>query len=216
MKRLLSILILLAGLGSCFSFSQVKEQPDPFDRYLAGLKANHPEDVLVRFAANCGVDIESIKPRFAQSPQDNWVLVNDLSNALKDQETDFYATVAIWHAADRILIEQWGMELDTGNYSRHLICLQRQKIIFFESSDWTIPPVETAQQRAAYPAWGYEQRWNISTNGRYEKVLSRFIDVDEHPINEPALDLETRKGLDLMWTVYTWRDLKFPNALLTP
>jgi len=96
MKQVLPVLILIVGIGNSLSSAQDKQQQSPFDHYLAGLKTGQPEPALQRFAAECGVDIRSRAPRYAQSPSQKWIAVRDLSHALKDQETDFYATVAIW------------------------------------------------------------------------------------------------------------------------
>ncbi|MGA9060706.1 MAG: hypothetical protein WB341_03470 [Terracidiphilus sp.] len=211
MKRWLPVLILVVGLGNSISSTQDQQQRSPFDRYLAGLRANQPEPAFVRFAGECGVDVRAVEPRYAQSPTEKWVLVKDLSNALKDQETDFYATVAVWHVAGRILIEEWGMELDTGTFSRQFVCLHNSRISFFEGVDWTIP-VEGAS--SSNPAWGYQQRWRMGPAGRYEKIWSRFVDVHERPIKEPNLDADTRNGLDWKWAAYIWRDLKYPDELL--
>lgn len=213
MKHALPVLILLVGLGGHISFSQSDEQ-SPFDQYLIGLKTHHRELALIRFAGDCGVDTNSILPRYAQSPDNDWILVKDLSNALKDLDTDFYATVAVWHARDRIMVEQWGMELDTGTYSRQFVCLKNQRIMLFEGIDWTIPPVMTNEQRALNPAWGYEQRWKAGPDGNYQKVLSRFVDVNGQPMKEPSLDRETKSDLDWKWQVHSWHDLKLPDALL--
>lgn len=214
MKHVFLVLILFVGLGSHFSFSQA-DDPSPFDRYLAGLKNHDHEAALIQFAGDCGIDTSSVAPRYAQSPEKKWVPVKDLSKALQDQETDFYATVAIWHVADRILIEHWGIELDTGNFSRQLICLRQRKIVLTETTDWTIPPVENAQQRTSYPAWGYEQRWKLASSRRYEKISSEFVDTNGRPIKAPALDAETKAGLDSKWQAYSWKDLDFPDALLS-
>ena len=206
--------MVLLGLGSSLFVIQANAQESPFDRYLAGVRTNHPEVALVQFAKDCGVDIEKPVPRYAQSPKEHWIPIKDLSNALKDLNTDFYATVAVWHEADRILTEQWGMELDTGTYSRTLVCLQGRKMIFAQGIDWTIPPVRTKQERKSYPAWGYEQRWKVGPNGKWQKLSSRFVDAYEMSIQESSVNAEDRKDLDWKWQVYTWRDLKFPDSLL--
>ncbi len=69
------------------------------------------------------------------------------------------------------MIEEWGMELDTGAFSRQLVCLRDSRISFFEGVDWTIP-VEGASPTD--PAWGYQQRWKIGQAERYEKNWSRL------------------------------------------
>ena len=217
MKHCLPVLVLLAGLGSSISFTQANRQIDPFQRYLAGLKANQPEAAFVRFADECGVDIKAAAPRYAQSPSEKWVPVKDMSKVLKDQETDFYATVAVWHMEDKIMVEQWGMELDTGNYFRRFYCLQRQRISLFEEVDWSIPPLENEKERASYPAWGFEQHRKVGKDGRLEIVLHRFVDVFEQPVKAPKLNAdgeELVKDLQSARMVYAWKDLDMPSALL--
>ena len=211
MRCLLPVLALLAGLGCSISSAQDAQQKDPFNRYLAGIKSNQPEAALVHFAGECGVDLKTVAPRYAQLPSDSWILVKDLSKALKDQETDFYGTVAVWHMADQILVERWGMELDTGDEFRMLYCLQGQKIKFAEEVDWSIP---VEGETNANPSWGYEQRWKIGQDGRYENVLHRFVDLREQTRREPQLNAETKKRLDWTPKGFTWTDLKLPSELL--
>jgi hypothetical protein len=235
MKRWLTVLALMAGLGILISckHSEVKVEQQshdalktlstpvrigkpskkqfPFDRYLEDQKTNWPEPALIRFANECGVDIDSTKPRYAQNPSQKWIPVKDLSKALKDQETDFYGTVAVWHVQDRVLVEQWRMELDTGEFSRQFICLQNDKIKSTEAVDWLIP-VEV--ESASNPAYGYQQGWKVGSDGKYEIVSRSFVDVYERPMEEPNLDAETRKDLDSHWTISTWKELKLPSSLL--
>jgi len=204
-------------LFSTPSFAEDRQQPDPFQRYLTSLKTNRPEAALVRFAGECSVDIKTVAPRYAQSPSQKWIPVKDLSKALEDQETDFYATVAVWHINDRIMVEQWGMELDTGDYFRRFSCLQKRMVGLIEEVDWSIPPLEDEKDRASYPTWGFEQRRKTAKNGKLEIVSHRFVDVYEQPMKSPKLnagDAETAKGLQSEWSVLSWKDLKLPQALL--
>lgn len=94
------------------------DQVDPFTRYLAVENAHGHQLALARFAAECGIDLATAKANYAQRPGDTWNIVSDLSKAKDDQETDFYGTVAVLHQSDLILVEWWGMELDTGDYYR--------------------------------------------------------------------------------------------------
>jgi hypothetical protein len=52
MKNILPVLALLAGLGSSISFAQVKQEINPFDRYMNSIKAHR----LMCFAAKCGLE----------------------------------------------------------------------------------------------------------------------------------------------------------------
>jgi hypothetical protein len=212
MKSWLSVLVLLAGLGSSISFAQDKQQIDPFDRYLAGTKSNQPEAALVRFAGVCGVDINAIAPRYADRPGNSWMQVKDLSKGIHGLETDFFATVAVWKQSDRILVELWVMELDVASESRNFYCLDKRIITRMESVDWSLPI--TDQGGKENPGWGYEQLWIMTREGKYERTLHGFVDSVEKPISPPKLNMETQKRLNWTPTVWTSNDLKLPPALL--
>jgi hypothetical protein len=238
MKNLLPVLALLAGLGSSISckhpspsatptpinstvmkpinspkrVGKPSTKLNPFDRYLANTKANWPEPALVRFAKECQVDQDATVPRYAQNPGEKWILVKDLTHAQEDQETDFYHTVAVWHIDDRIMTEEWGMELDTGDYYRLYYCLKRQRIILVDSVSWSIALDNDSSKDTG---WGYEHRWKLETNGKFATVLHRFVDLQEKPIAHPTLDVETQKGLDEESVgIHSWADLKLPDGLL--
>jgi hypothetical protein len=238
MKHWLPLLALLAGLGSSISckhpgqneaskptnisVSKPTNHPkrigkpstklNPFDRYLADTKANWPESALARFAKECQVDLDATVPRYAQNPGEKWILVKNLSHAQEDQETDFYHTVAVWHIGDRILAEEWGMELDTGDYYRFFYCLNKRKIILVDSVSWRI---SLDNDSAKDKGWGYEHRWILESNGKFETIVRQFVDLREKPIAAPKLDEETQKGFageDV--GTHSWADLKLPDGLL--
>jgi len=185
---------------------------NPFDRYLADSKANWPEPALVRFAEQCQVDLESGVPRYAQEPGEKWILVKDLTHALQDQKTDFYHTVAVWHLDDRILAEEWGMELDTGDYYRLFYCMESKKITLVDSVSWSISPDNDSSKDSG---WGYEHRWKLGPNGKFETISRLFVDLREKPIAAPKLDADTLEGLKQeKIEPHTWADLELPNGLL--
>jgi len=212
MKRLLPVLAMLAELGSCFSIAQHLQQKDPFNRYLAGVKAGRPEAALVRFAGECGVDIRATSPRYADRPDNSWVQVRDLSKGIHGLETDFFATVSVWKQSDLILVEMWVMELDVASESRILYCLDKRKITMMESADWTLPITE--QNRRENPGWGCEQRWRVSAAGAFDKTFHGFVDSGEKPITPPRLDAETQEELNWEPKVRIWNDLKLPASML--
>lgn len=238
MKRWLPVLALLAGLGSFISCkhptTSIEHKPtsstartpanplkrigkpstelNPFNRYLSDAKANWPEPALVRFAKECQVDLDATAPRYAQNPGEKWVLVKDLTHVQEDQETDFYHTVAVWHVDDRIMAEEWGMELDTGDYYRLYYCLEREKIILVDSVSWSIVLDNDSSKDTG---WGYEHRWKLGTNGKFETTLRRFVNLQERPSAAPKLDEDTQKVLDEEGVrMQTWADLKYPSELL--
>jgi hypothetical protein len=242
MKRWLPVLVWIAGLGSFISCkppapvalpkptnslgSSLQRKPtkspqrigkpsteqNPFGRYLADAKANWPEPALVRFASECQVDLDASNPRYAQEPGEKWVLVKDLSRVQEDQETDFYHTLAVWHAGDRMVTEEWGMELDTGDYHRMLFCMDRRKVKLVDSVSWRIA---VEGDGSSDTSWGYEHRWKLGPSGQFETTFRGFVDLREQPMSAPKLDEGTRKSLDEENVgMTTWADLKYPDELL--
>ncbi len=236
MKRLLSVLIVLAGLGILISCKHpshsspiparntskqdsvpvqtdyASNQDDPFSRYLSALKAKKPEISLVRFANECGVDVNAVSPRFADLPENDWILVDDLAKGIHGIESDFFVTAEVWHIEDRVLVEIWEMQLDVQNENRTLYCISQSKITQMEFSDWMLPDVSADGKET--PGWGYEQHLKVSADGKYERTFKRFEDFSNKPIAEPKMDQKTRNGLNWTPKVRIWKDLKLPEALL--
>jgi hypothetical protein len=237
MKKWLPILIVFLWVGSFISCKQQSVGPDrkavatssttplsvrkrggpsnelnPFSRYLADSKADWPESALMNFAKECQVDVESSRAKYAQRPGDKWIPVNDLSNALNDQETDFYGTVAVWHSGERVLAERWGMELDTGDYHHFFVCLDKQKITIVDSISWSI---ELHNDSSKDSGWGYDHRWKLDPDGNFVTVSKGFIDLHEKPIGAPKMDTETKNGLnEETLIIHAWKDLELPDWLL--
>jgi len=162
------LFVLLSSLSS----AQTASQMDPFSQYLEGIKANRPETSLLRVAQVCGVDLNTVAPRYADLPDNTWILVKDLAKGIHGLETDFFVTVAVWKQSDRILVEMWEMQLDVKNETRLFYCLEQRKIKIIESSEWTLP--EVLQNGKEKPGWGYEQHWNVTEAGKYERTFHGF------------------------------------------
>jgi hypothetical protein len=191
---------------------QPSVEPNPFDRYLTNTKRNWPEPAFVIFAQSCGIDLDSSVPRFAQRPDKKWIVVHDLSRALKDQETDFYGTLALWHQGDRMVVEQWGMELDTGDYYRLFYCLENQKITNVESTSWEL---ELQNESSKDTGWGYVHSWSLDKSGKFATVSRGFVDLMEKPISAPQIDAETQQGLNEEGVgMRTLADLEIPRQMV--
>ena len=236
MNKLFPALILLVGLGIFISFSdpsssskatgqtrvqtnaavrrigQASVDPNPFNRYLANVQRNWPEPALVRFARNCGIDVDLDAPRFAERPEQKWISVRDLSNALKDLETDFYGTIAVWRRGEKILVEEWGMELDTGDYNRTFYCLNKQKITNVESTTWMLDQHENSSRDSG---WGYIHSWALDLDGSFTTVSQEFIDLMEKPAPAPKLDADTQQELkEQSVGPRTLADLQIPEQMI--
>ncbi len=215
MKRTLSVLLVLAGLGCSISFGQAKPAADfidPFNTYLKSEAQKQPQDALLRFAGQCGLDLSAASIRYADRPGDAWLEVKDLASGNHDRETDFFGTVAVRKLGDKILVEMWEMESDVGSESRMLYCLNNRKVTLLGVTDWTLSVEET--EGSASGDWGYEQYWAVNTAGRFVNTTRRFVNAEEKPISTPKLDAQTLKHLRRAPTERVWVDLKLPSTLL--
>ncbi|MFZ1085893.1 MAG: hypothetical protein WAN35_13090 [Terracidiphilus sp.] len=187
-------------------------QSTPFNQYLESIKASRAEPALLRVAQECGVDLNTVAPHYADLPDNTWILVKDLAKSVHGIESDFFATAAVWHQSDRILVELWEMQLDAQIETRSFYCLNQRKIKTIESLNWTLP--EVMQNGIKKPGWGHEQHWKVTETGNLERIFQSFIDFGGNTINEPKLDAQARK--DLLWkpTVRRWNDLELPSTLL--
>ncbi|HMD75967.1 MAG TPA: hypothetical protein VKG86_01200 [Terracidiphilus sp.] len=214
MKHCLPVLAIFVGLGCSISPAQGKQQVDPFRRYLADIKANQPEAALVRFAAECGVDLNKHRARYAQAPGDKLHVVTNLAHALVDQETDYYATVAVWKAAQNVLVEYWGLDLELGTQLRTFYCLRDGQIQMVEDLDWAYFEGEGINGPIKAHWAGYEQRWKRKSESSYSTVLLRYVNLWEKEIPKPANDYEIPYASKSFPEMYRWEDLKLPPALL--
>ena len=208
MKMYFPVLAVLLGLGSSISSAQIHPPKDPFDRYLAETTAGKREPAFVRFSQECGIDLGASSVRYATRPDNEWKRTRDLSNALDGLETDFFATVAVNTAGEKSLVEMWTMELDVGIESRTFYCLDNQKVTRIEATEWTLPV--TDEEEKTNPGWGYKQLWNLAKSGKFQRTQHGFVDWFEIPMNDPSLDIETRKALDWEPKIHLQTDLKLP------
>jgi len=104
------------------------------------------------------------------------------------------------------------MELDTGNYYRFLLCLNKKQITVAETASWSMAGFSDSPNDTS---WGYERRWRLGQSGKLETELIRYIDLDEKPIPPPKLDAETLKDVkEEVVAAKTWADLELPGRLL--
>jgi len=209
MKRWLTVLALLVGLGSSISYAQVASQKDPFFRYLAGVKGRSPELSLQRFASQCSVDISKIQSRFAIGPGSSLTPVKNLAKGLQSLDTDFYSTAEVWVERDHILVEFWANSDDVGSEVRYYKCFVNGKLALSEVIEWNVPLEHTDPA-----AWGYSRRWERGASGRLQRTNAEFVDAMERPIPKPKLDEEGEKSLHWVPLLGPLNELKLPPALL--
>jgi len=210
MKHWLPVLILLAGLGSSFSFAQVVPSKDPFARYIAGVKTGLQEPSLRRFAAECGVDVSKIQSRDAVGPGSSLTPVKNLSKGMQRLDTDFYSTAEVWPAGDLVLVEIWANSDDVGSEARYYKCFVNRKLMQAELVVWTVP---LAQALGVIP-WGYSRRWERGTGRRMQRTKAEFVNEMEQPISSPKLDAEDEKSLRWIPPLGSLNELMLPPSLL--
>lgn len=213
MKLTLPVLCLLLGLRSCFSFAQGSRQIDPFQRYLAGLKSNRSEVALARVAAQCSKDLGTATVRYADRPGETWKLHKNLTGAQGDQETDFFATAAVWHVGNRILVEEWSMDLEAGDEIRTLYCLLNRQVVSGEQIEWSSSNDEDAVASAA-SNWAYEVRWKVEQGRFFKSTLQRFVNDRGEPVPKPKLGPDAPAVFGIIPEMKIWGDLKLPDELL--
>jgi len=212
MKRWLPALVLFAGLGSSFSFTQPKRvghSLDPFDRYLKNVRSNLSEVTLQRFARECSVDTTKSKPRFAVNPGNKWTSLQSLSNGLRNLDSDFYSSAEVWHEENRVLIEIWAISADVGSEVRVYRCFANDNLLQAEAIDWNVPVDEADPQ-----TWGYSRRWERDSNGRMRRTKAEFVDEIERPIPKPKLDVDSERSLTWEPALGPLSELELPQALL--
>jgi hypothetical protein len=210
MKRWLSVLILLAGLGSSIFSAQAVPSKDPFARYIAGVNKGLQEPSLRRFAAQCGVEVSQIQSRHAVGPGSSLTPVKSLSKGLQKLDTDFYSTAEVWPAGDLVLVEIWANSDDVGSEARYYKCFVNRKLTQAELIVWTVP---VAQAPGVVP-WGCSRRWERGTNERMQRTKAEFVDEMEQPIPKPKLNADDEKSLRWIPPLGSLNELMLPPSLL--
>ena len=239
MKQWFPILALLAGLGSAVSCKQIPQasqpaqtsqvkavasgpksgrigspstDPNPFTRYIANAQANWPEPALVRLAAECKMDIETVSPRYALRLGMDWIPVDRLSDPRTDQGKHAFFMAAAWHTGDRALLELWTVGPDSSDYVRDLYCFEKRKVTLADHVIWQIDMKRTKSKDTT---WGFEQRWRVVPKGDDVSTLRQFVDLYERPTKIPGVspypdDPVDDEGLEVL----AWADLQLPDSLL--
>jgi hypothetical protein len=179
-------LALFLTLPSSFSIAQGATQTSPFERYLHGIRAGQPETALMRVAAQCGINLDKAIARFADRPGEEWKVVKSLAKAQDDQETDFFATAAVWHVGQRTLVEVWNMDLEARDEIRTIYCLLGQNVTNGEQIEWSSSNDEETSAPTA-TSWAYEIRWKVEQGKFFKSTLERFVNDRERPVPTPKL-----------------------------
>ncbi|MGO9336680.1 MAG: hypothetical protein ACLPY1_04140 [Terracidiphilus sp.] len=210
MKKWLPVLIMFAGLGSCLSFSQVVPSKDPFARYIAGVNSGLQEPAMLRFAADCRVNVSKIQPHYAVGPGSSFTAVKNLSKGMQRLDTDFYSTAEVWTSDDLVLVEIWANSDDVGSEVRYYKCFANRTLIKAEVIDWNLPLV----MGSGIPAWGHSRQWEHGASGNMKRTKDEFVDEMEQPIPKPKLDADSEKSLHWIPPLGPLGELKLPSSTL--
>lgn len=218
MKRIFSVLILLLGLGSSFSFGQNPKSPvvqrNPLDSYIEGLRTHSMNDAAAGFTRTCGVKLDEAADRFAFSNNEagTWKPVDDLPKAYDDIEMDLVGTAEVWKNPAGTVVEIWQAALDVGGFSRNFFCFDKVgRLTAFDAMSFQIPTDDGKP-------WGMHERWILQKDGTFRAAIPfRFIGLDEKVIPKPKLDQDDEK-FAASWghkppPIKTLNELKIPKAL---
>ena len=212
MKKWLPILVLVAGLGSSFSFGQGSSSSSPFDRYIQNTRAGRFEPALERLAAHCGLTLNQARVRFAERPDEVWSPVRRFPTARRDQQTDFFSTAAIWRTENKAVVEIWRMDSEAGDQTRTLYCIHDREILAGEEIHWVSE--NENEDGSIDPAWGYEVRWTVEKGKSFKATHEGFVDKNGKPAAKPKLGSDAPTTFGLIPEMLRWSDLKLPEFLL--
>jgi len=214
MKKWLPVLGVLLVLGECISIAQGTADQSPFDRYLIGVRNGEHEAALLRTATRCGLSLKTANVHNAERPSETWKLVRNLSHARDDQETDFFATVQVWHSHKKILVEEWNMDSEAGDEVRTLYCLQNRQVIYGEQIEWSSGLTEEEEKENTCPDWAYEVRWEVIQGKFFKSILERFVNEQEKTVPKPKLGPHQPTVFGVIPEIKNWGDFNLPNELL--
>jgi hypothetical protein len=204
--------VFVSGLGSLIFSTEVvcaQAVSDPFERYLNSVETNHRESSLIRFAAECGINAEQLKAKYAVSAGGDWAVVSNLRTGLKSLDSDFYTAAEVWRSGDSVATEVWPVSDDVGSEVRVLSCYLRGDLRLAEAVQWNMPTVGTDIK-----AWGYSRRWERGSQGQLKQTQAYFVDENERMIAKPKLDAESEETLRWVPELGPLSALKFPVTLL--
>ncbi|MGA7831524.1 MAG: hypothetical protein WCA21_11225 [Terracidiphilus sp.] len=190
MKRLLSVLAILAGMGSLISSAQVKSLQSPLDLHIEILRAHGIDPLTLRFATACGVDLKGISAHygFANDEFGTWRVVSDLPAAYDHRVMHLIGTAEVWKLDNRLVIEEWNAMLDVASFSRTLYCFDAdKKLRMLDATEFRIPVDGTLR-------WAMHMRWTRKPNG--ELIAAEpfhFIGLDGEPAPTPKLTKDDRQ-----------------------
>ena len=191
MRCVFPALILLAGLGSCFSFSQTSassqaEFQSPLDSYIENLRKHQVNPTAAEFTKICGVKLDEASHRFAFSNDDagTWKVVPSLPEAYDNLGMDLVGTAEIWKNTSGTLIEEWEAALDVGGFGRTFYCFGVDgKLKALDATNYQIP--EDGRP------WGQHEQWILQSNDSFRASIAvQFIGLVDRVIPKPTRDID--------------------------
>jgi hypothetical protein len=210
MTRLAPALIMLIALGSSISSAKPVSNSDPFDSYISSVKSGQLEFHISEFAEECSPELAQALPRFAVNPGTAWTPVKNLGSGVRNLQSDFFSTVEVRRAGNRVLVVIWALSLDVGQETRILRCFDSGTPDRTEIFDWNCP--NTGESIPG--GWGHKRSWEYSPAGRARLVESKFVNADESPSPTRKISPEDRKWITEPPDLGPLRQLHLPQSLL--
>jgi len=193
-------LIGLALLGTSFSHSS-----DPFDRYIASVKAGRPLPSVRSIADECGVSIEKSRPRYALN-NGTWRISKNLTKDVYDAATDYLSTAELWTGTNGSkVLNLWSVDL--GQDVSVLYCLDSNgRIRLIDSVQWAF-----REEGTHTVDWIYKQYRRFSPDGKLVEKTGHFEDNYGKPIPSPKLDADQAKNYDWLPSGTTLKEMDLPK-----
>jgi hypothetical protein len=197
--------LALASLLFAASGPSVSHFVDPFDSYMAAVKANTLQPGLREFASECGVDLPQTARKFAIGGN-SWQPVKNLPKSVYDLESDYFTTGEFRNSAERRFAVIWSMDLETE--IRFSYCFDQKGVIqFADSRVWEISQPD-------HTGWSFARRWVLNEAGRLTPQPGKFYSLSGRPISKPKLEEDEQKHIDWSGAANSLGDLKLPAELL--
>jgi hypothetical protein len=213
MKKWLPILVLVAGLGSSFSFTQVEPSGrirDPLERSIESIRSNIPEPSLKEFAQSCAVEILPPSLKFAKNLGKGWLPASDLVIEPPKSSKELSFLAAVWSKNDWTLLEIWSYSNDLHSEVNTYSCYSNLKVQRVESIEWDW----ARDKNSGRTDWAHTRWWERDPDGRMKQVRSEFIDKFGQPTPKPASHNARSMFLDWTPTFAPLNELKLPPSLL--
>jgi hypothetical protein len=168
----------------------VSHSVDPFDHYIAQVKAYQPSPLVRNFAEECGVALNNRVPKYAVTGTGTWTISRNLPQDVYNLESDSFDTAEMWTGDNGARVLNW-WDIDLEQNIDTLFCLDSSgRVRFLEATNWTFRDEDSSTIE-----WVYKQRRNFDSHGALLSKTGHFEDVNGKPIH-PVLTKDDAASFD--------------------